>query len=458
MQSALPEPLQWAEGMLLSPQHFQQNDIYWHEQLAHRVRCSRPYAWGLWDLKVDEKKLLNGILRIHHVEAILPDGLPVQFPASSDDQLSDYNFAAHPSLKGLNGYLTLHLVVAKRMRGAASEHSDLRRYRPIPGGTALDENTGSGEIELDRLRACLMILPEDQLTGGHEHIPLLRIKRQGKGFRLTSYHPPLLRARGANFLGKHAILEHLDSMLRKIVKHASGQSGDAEGQRLVYALTAAMPALDIMVQSGETHPFDLYLGLANLLGQIAQIAPSPLSTMNTLAYQHNDIYPGFYEMLSVINQLIGDVHVGHQTTGFTRISQGVFEIELKADWDLDDLYVEVRGKDTTGLENWMRDTHIGQSPLHAQLRRRRLPGAGRKIARDDLSRRLPVAKGAVLFSLINGYQDDANGQPQALLKSNTLLRIAGPEPSCPEALVLYFRTGKPAHKTQSNTVSGDESS
>lgn len=451
IQSVLPEPLQWAEGMLLSPQHFQQNDIYWHEQLAHRMRCSRPYAWGLWHLEIDAGKLIRGVLRIKRLEAILPDGMPVQFPASSDDQIAELKFADHPDLKGLNAHLTIHLVVAKRMRGAASDHSDMRRYRPIPGGVALDENTGSGEIELERLRACLMLLPEDKVTGGHEHIPLIRVKRVGKDFAISRYHPPLLRARAADFLGKDAILANLDKTLRMLVKRASGQAGDADGQRLVNILTAAMPALDIMVQSGETHPFDLYLGLANLLGQVAQIATSPLHAMNTIAYHHNDPQPGFDKMLSVIIKLVKSVQVGHQTLGFNRIRSGVFEIDLRADWELDDLYVELRGRSRAGLENWMRDAHIGDTRLHSQLRQRRLPGAERQTARDSLSRRLPVAEGGVLFSLTNAYQDDNDGKPRALLKAGSTLRISGSETRSPEELVLYFRPRSSTKNTQQQT-------
>jgi type VI secretion system protein ImpJ len=442
------EPLQWSEGMLLSPQHFQQNDIYWHQQLAHGIHCTRPYAWGLWDLELDQGDLRQGRIRVTRLEARLPDGLAVQYPASAgDNNLAPLDVGKHPALGGLNGRLTVHLAVAKRMRGAASDHSDLRRYTQVPGGTALDENTGSGEIELERLRACLMLLPTDQVSGGHVHIPLLEIQRTGNEFALSHYHPPLLRAKASGFLGKDSLLAHLESLLRELVKRASGQAGDVEGQRLVYALTAALPALNIMVQSGETHPFELYLGLASLLGQVAQIAASPLSAMSTIPYHHNDAQPGFEAMLSAIGELVRRVRVGHQTLAFQRVEAGRFEVDLAEDWNLDDLYIELRGKDRRGLEKWLHDAHIGDVAWYPQLDRRRLPGAGRQVARDDLSRRLPVAEDGVLFSLVNTHQRYDDGHPLALIKAGGRLRVSGPPDGAgPNEMRLYYRpaAGNPA--------------
>jgi len=43
----LPEPVQWSEGMLLSPHHFQQNHIYWEAQMQHQMGWIQPNFWGL---------------------------------------------------------------------------------------------------------------------------------------------------------------------------------------------------------------------------------------------------------------------------------------------------------------------------------------------------------------------------------------------------------------------------
>lgn len=435
------EPLRWSEGMLLSPQHFQQNDIYWHEQLTLRTRWMRPYSWGLWELALDETALRQGVVQVTHLEAILPDGLAAQFPATKDDDgLAPLKVGDHPALGGLGGRLRVHLAVPKRLRGAASERADLRRFRPVPGATALDENTGGDEIEIDRLRACLSLLPQDKLTGGHEQIPLLEIERTGNEFQVTAYHPPLLRARAAAFLGGASVLARTEVLLRELNDRASGQAGDAEGQRLVYALTAALPPLRLMVQSGEVHPFDLYLALAALLGHVGQIDSAPLSAMLVRPYDHQNLQPGFDAMLGTLGGLLKRVRVGYRAQAFTRIASGVFEIALGEDWQPDALYVEARGSDRRTLERWMLDAHIGDIALQPQLERRRLPGAVRRIARDALARRLPVSDGGMLFTLETGSQADEHGRALPLIRSGSRLRISGAsDASQPDELQLYFR-------------------
>lgn len=454
----LTEPLSWNEGMLLSPQHFQQNDIYWHEQLAHRTRCLRPYAWGLWDLEIERQELRKGVLRVRRVQALLPDGLAARFPAQGgDDSLAPLHLDAldEADRDDLHGKgLTIHLAAPKRMRGAASGNSDLRRYVPVPGGTALDENTGLREIPLDRLRACLSLLPASKLTGGHEHIPLLRIERRGTEFGLSHYHPPLLRARAADFLGDDSILQRLDTLLLKIMERAQNQAADTAGQRITGALTRVFPSLFIMVKSGEIHPFDLYLQLAQLLGHIAQLSQAPVHKLVIEPYDHDDPEPDFATILERIDGVVAQVRTGMRSRDFREVEDGIFEIDLDPAWDPDALLVELRGADPRGMERWMRNAHIGDAAIHGDLQRRRLPGAGREPAAESLAKLTPTAQDGVLYALNNHWLPAEDGKTTAVIRKGGVLRIQGPRYGVqPHALALYFpaggATGNPSAKNKS---------
>ena len=452
----LTEPLSWNEGMLLSPQHFQQNDIYWHEQLAHRTRCLRPYAWGLWDLEIDKQELRKGVLRVLRVQALLPDGLAARFPAQGDDNslaplnLNKLDEADKDKLQDKG--LTIYLAVPKRMHGAASGNSDLRRYVPVPGGVALDENTGQREIPLDRLRACLELLPKSKLSGGHTYIRLLRIRGKTE-FTLSPYHPPLLRARAADFLGEHSILRRLDDLLLKITERAQGQAADTAGRRITGALTRVLPSLSIMVKSGEIHPFDLYLQLAQLLGHIAQLSQAPVHELVMEPYDHNDLKPDFDTMLKRIDGVVAQVRTGMRSRDFRKLEDGVFEIGLDPAWDPDALLVELRGADPLGMERWMRNAHIGDAAIHGDLQRRRLPGAGREPAAESLAKLTPTAQDGVLYALNNHWLPAEDGKTTAVIRKGGVLRIQGPRYGVqPHALALYFpaggATGNPSAKNK----------
>jgi type VI secretion system protein ImpJ len=52
----------WQEGMLLRPQHFQQNDRYYDYQLKTRTQKLDSYAWGFFELEIDRQFLNMGKL------------------------------------------------------------------------------------------------------------------------------------------------------------------------------------------------------------------------------------------------------------------------------------------------------------------------------------------------------------------------------------------------------------
>lgn len=64
----------WREGMLLRPQHFQQNDRYYDHQLKARTRLLNRYSWGFFEQEVDTQGLAIGKLVLNRASGVLPDG------------------------------------------------------------------------------------------------------------------------------------------------------------------------------------------------------------------------------------------------------------------------------------------------------------------------------------------------------------------------------------------------
>ena len=68
-QPSVPEAVSWSEGMLLSPQHFQQNDIYWHALLQHHLSVLQPHCWGVLELALDPTELVKGRVVVERLRA-----------------------------------------------------------------------------------------------------------------------------------------------------------------------------------------------------------------------------------------------------------------------------------------------------------------------------------------------------------------------------------------------------
>src|SRR5438105_14027397 len=73
----LPEAIQWHEGMLLSPQHFQQLSLRQEELMAYHLTMVSPFHWAVTHLKHDPVLLVSGTYRITELEGIVPDGLGI---------------------------------------------------------------------------------------------------------------------------------------------------------------------------------------------------------------------------------------------------------------------------------------------------------------------------------------------------------------------------------------------
>ena len=50
----------WQEGMLLRPQHLQQQDRYYQQQTRHLLQTATPNNWGFFEIAIDQQYLMMG--------------------------------------------------------------------------------------------------------------------------------------------------------------------------------------------------------------------------------------------------------------------------------------------------------------------------------------------------------------------------------------------------------------
>lgn len=64
----------WREGMLLRPQHLQQQDRYYQDLFRSLLITSSACNWGFFDVEIDKQYLMMGKIVVSHAAGILPDG------------------------------------------------------------------------------------------------------------------------------------------------------------------------------------------------------------------------------------------------------------------------------------------------------------------------------------------------------------------------------------------------
>lgn len=456
-QPCVPEAVAWSEGMLLSPQHFQQNDIYWHALLRQQVAALQPHYWGVLDLVLDPTKLALGIVAIVRLRAVMDDGLLIDYPGHFGTQALQLELAEKDWTP--EGTATVHLCVPIRGKGAASEGGHMQRYAVVHGDQVADETSGRDELGVDRLRPKMSLVAGAAMAKSYSSFPLLKLSAQSRGVQLAPFHPPMLRLEASAFQDKASLQARLHRLsvaswgkYRELVgsradgrpepRYADDASAQIEAAR---HLIVGLPALDVLLHSGRTHPFDLYLALARMVGEVAAIAgarpPPPLD-----AYDHADCLPQFERVLTYLHGELDRLNARYNAIEFRKAGTAGFVCTLPADAPTDRLLIELRpraGQDGTALRGWIDSAHVATDELISTLVRRRYPGATVTPASAEQVAALNLRPGSYVYKVANGDIELEPAGTRPLIVAGRPLRILGPpDEHTPAAITLYLpRTG-----------------
>lgn len=411
----LPNPICWHQGMLLSPQHFQQNHLYWEEQLRQRLSLLQPHYWGVAQLQLDDTALLEGKVLINHLVAVMPDGLLVDYHGSIEEPLQlelDMALDKEP--------VTIQLAVPIQLPGSASGRSEIQRYVSREDRPRVDENTGDNEVVMPRLVPRLSLQSGDKVSNRYVGLPLFRVvKPEGGNIQLdANYAPPLLAVSADAFRrcgdnNSKTLLQwctQLALAIRQKARQLAGLSEDGEHlgrhiaqrhHRWIRAMVQELASFELAASTPSTTPFELYQSLVRLAGPISELDPNAIPPAFK-PYIHDNALPGFMQVIRYVQQQINHVNLNYTTLSFDEERSGYFTLEFDKAWEGRDLLIELRPSakvSTDGLVQWLKSSRIASANMHKVLMQRRLLGAkAERIERDERSEIEP-AQGNVLFRI-----------------------------------------------------------
>jgi type VI secretion system protein ImpJ len=436
-----PLPIQWHEGMLLSPHHFQQQDLRWDALLVHQAANLSPFPWGVLELSFDLGALKDGILRVLTVSGLFPDGLAFEYSAGEDPELA---VTLAPYLERLSAEpLPVHLAICGVRPGQNLLKGELARYDSVEVEGAVDVNTGDGELAIPRLRPKLQLRLEDAPPAKFVSFPLARITYQNGQFTFADYVPPCLRVDPGSRLG--SLCADLASRLREKAVYLTEQmrapsAAERAPQTLerrlqVHALSAGLPPLEALLATGRAHPFSLYLALCGVLGQVAVLGNQPVPP-RLLPYDQNDPLRAFAEVRRIV---FGAAEEGVRETFSAypfHLEGDRFSLVFDPAWVGRPLVLGVRARpgitEKESIE-WMEGALIGSQSRLPALRKNRVRGADRR--RIDSAGDLVPGRDVTLWTL--------HADPEVVVPSDLLeirnLDDAGK--NRPVEIVLYLRKG-----------------
>ncbi|MGI9036772.1 MAG: type VI secretion system baseplate subunit TssK [Pyrinomonadaceae bacterium] len=310
----------WNEGMLLTPQHFQQWDNYHEELLNSRIRSLLPYEYGILDLQVNRDAVANGSFQVTSCYAVLPDGLLINVPdadAVPDLRPVGEHFAPEKEKLGV------HLAIPAKKLGAANfqangakSNGNLRFGQE--GALVKDETSGTNEQPLAYAKSSLRIIFDDELRDGFTSVKIAELERTATG-QLTiseNYISPALTVSASGWLV---------NMLRGIVEiliTKSGSLGEQRRQRnasladfttsevavfwLLHTVNSYVPTMAHLFRTPLVHPERLYVEMAELVGKLMTFS-TDVSPKDIVHYDHDDLYFTFSQLSAQLRDLLETV-------------------------------------------------------------------------------------------------------------------------------------------------------
>ncbi len=307
----------WGEGLFLRPQHFQRQDAYHESLLSDALLTAQPFGWGVRHLVVDNDALRGGILRIDHIDAVLPDGESYVAP---DRDLLPPPVALDEIVGDESAEFRLALHQMRQHGGNSvpedSEHEQ-RRY-VISHQNSADLFTDAAEAEIPVLKKAARLKPADDPLDQYVSMALLRVRKTpASGYELdTAYMPPTLSIGAAPMimLQLRRLLDALQAKVNALYGFhrepskniIEFRSGDIASFWLLHTISSAVASLAHLHQNPVLHPERLFQEQLRLAGGLLTFSKT-YSLTDLPAYDHAHPGPAFLKLDQVLRDLLDTV-------------------------------------------------------------------------------------------------------------------------------------------------------
>ncbi len=311
----------WTQGMFLTPQHFQLQEQYLEDALHFRFNASHYANWGVTTLKIDADALANGQFRVSECSGVMPDGEPIDIPAT-DEAPDSRALADHfpPNRESLDVFLAL------------PENKAGTRIVTIPGSEQIvgsprtrylaeirnikDENSADDEKEIQVARRTFRLLFGDEYRDGYTSFRIAQVIRNPAGLPILNpkFVAPCLDLSSSQYLS--------DLLLRQIEILATKSNALSAPRRarstviadfspsetsnfwLLHTVNSYLPELKHIWKVRHGHPESAYVAMLKLAGALTTFSleghPEDMPD-----YDHDDLGLCFTQLNDKILKLAG---------------------------------------------------------------------------------------------------------------------------------------------------------
>jgi len=434
----IQDAIQWYEGQLLYPHHYQQMRHEVHQTSLCYLSLFSPWYWGVRTLEIDEAMLPTGVLRINKIMAIFPDGSVFQH--TGDEKKLELDLTPFKDkLKG--GAMKVHLAIVRRQPENANTDGDFPRYESVESAPIADENTGENPISIAKLVLKAMLIPEDKVSPRFSSFPLAEISLQNESFQKTNFIPPTTTIDKDEGIG-----EYFKTLITKIRRHIAYLSQRLQVLRTedtaavleyyhkVYTvLTSRILVLEALYNSGQCHPFEMFKELNISAGTYCALSQTKLPPLFP-EYDHNNLRTTFDPVMDFIDSIINTVKspsisIVMEKDGrtFGKVLKASY---LEGEYLIIGISLDAEVTPAAGA-SWIKGAVICAESTVKDVKEKRILGAERKLVEQVSNMGLISGEKQIFVQIKND---------QNYLKADECLKIFNPsdtENNRPKDIFLY---------------------
>ncbi len=333
---SISQPIYWHHGMFLQPHHFQQSELFSQSQIDVIKKNVSPWLWGFINLDISSNTILANHIEIQAAELLFEDGTYAK--------VSENAYLDSRSLEGIEvdpeRPLTVYLALRKmssfnanvsKIQDTSEANAVNSRFFTFDNPSEINDIYSKGDAaQAHELTLKLQIIFESEKEAFSDYslMPFAQIALDGENLiMVTDYIPPALNVYGSKYLASQ-LKDLKDELTGRAIQLKNGQVAlgnnaiDANTLRYkmtLQALSRFVPRLTHEVNTQQMHPWGIYGGLRELVGEISTFTQD----INLLGensdgevlmpeYTHLNISECFKSARSVINQQLNDISVGPQ--------------------------------------------------------------------------------------------------------------------------------------------------
>ncbi len=368
----------WSEGMFLRPHHLQASQRWLETTVSSGFDALRPFGWGFLRLSVAAEPLENFTFRLDECIVRMKDGTWVHVPENTDVEPLDFQEAIEQADGPLEIFLGIPQIQEVRANSVSLEHPEqvtgTPRFEPH-AVVRRDENTGENPqtLYVRRMRGKLFTAGDD--STGYDVVRVGSVVKSDRPGAIPELDPllcgPVLTIQSDAGLARFvkSLADQIEAKNEVMGKEArehrmlftDGMPANTEHLLKLHALNETRAQFRAMLQSPLLHPYDIFVVLSRLIGQLS-VFQDELVPPRLPLYDHDQPGAALYQLHGHIETMLDGLRpMAYVERRFVRKKdprghEGL-EVELDRSWVDDDLEMYV-GLHSVGMDIAELERHI----------------------------------------------------------------------------------------------------